>query len=92
MQDILGLDPNRIEVVTQDGAPTGSKDFVLWSTRSEESTPMKEAVKLMIYLMKRGLRVILFCKVNINFRPCFPAHEQPQIRNACELVRRFKSR
>jgi len=60
-----------VEVVTEDGAPSGKKDFVIWdlvpvnpkSTSTRTQSPMAEATGLMRFLMKRGIRVILFCKV-----------------------------
>lgn len=65
MQTIFGLEEERIEVVTDDGAPSGSKECLIWENRrSISSSPLMEAVTLMIYLMKQGIRVILFCKVS----------------------------
>jgi DEAD/DEAH box helicase domain-containing protein len=61
-----------ISVVTDDGAPSGKKDFVIWNpppidplnpkSMGRRST-ISEATGLMRFLMKRGIRVILFCKV-----------------------------
>ncbi|KAJ7197217.1 hypothetical protein GGX14DRAFT_668627 [Mycena pura] len=68
MQRIFGLDSSEIEVVTEDGAPSALKDFVIWKPPSNTTTdrpvsPISEATMLMKYLMERGVRVILFCKV-----------------------------
>ena len=60
-----------IEVITEDGAPSGRKDFIIWNPQPvDASAPtlgrhstLSEATGLMRYLMKRGIRVILFCKV-----------------------------
>ncbi|KAJ7286047.1 P-loop containing nucleoside triphosphate hydrolase protein [Mycena rebaudengoi] len=68
MQRLVGLDASDIEVVTEDGAPSGIKDFVIWRPPMNASTdrpvsPMSEATTLMSFLMQRGVRVILFCKI-----------------------------
>ncbi|KAJ7168143.1 DEAD/H helicase [Mycena crocata] len=68
MQRIFGIDISDIEVVTEDGAPSGSKDFVIWNPPSNVSTDrpvstISEATTLMKFLMQRGVRVILFCKI-----------------------------
>ena len=66
MHNIFGLDEDSISVVTQDGAPTGSKDFVVWRTGRDDldsQSSVKDAAALMKFLMKRGIRVIMFCKV-----------------------------
>ncbi|KAI0055143.1 hypothetical protein BV25DRAFT_1816061, partial [Artomyces pyxidatus] len=57
MKAIFGLD-----ALTEDGAPSGRKDFLVW----EPATPhvLAETIELMIFLMKRGVRVILFCKAS----------------------------
>ncbi|KAI0317304.1 P-loop containing nucleoside triphosphate hydrolase protein [Amylostereum chailletii] len=61
-----------VEVVIEDGAPTGKKDFVIWDPPfvsldarklGKMRTAITDATGLMRYLMKRGIRVILFCKV-----------------------------
>ncbi|KAF4578591.1 hypothetical protein EYR36_000398 [Pleurotus pulmonarius] len=64
--------------ITEDGAPSGHKDFIIWNPPLiDETEPalgrrssLSEATGLMRYLMKRGIRCILFCK----------------IRKACELA------
>ncbi|KAJ7470339.1 hypothetical protein FB451DRAFT_1135554 [Mycena latifolia] len=68
MQRIFGIDSSDIEVVTEDGAPSGIKDFVVWNPPDNSSTDrpinaISEATELMIFLMQRGVRVILFCKI-----------------------------
>ncbi|KAJ7684713.1 P-loop containing nucleoside triphosphate hydrolase protein [Mycena polygramma] len=68
MQRITGIDASDIEVVTEDGAPSGVKDFVIWNPPSNAETdrhvsPISEAITLMKFLMKRGVRTILFCKI-----------------------------
>ncbi|KAF9036912.1 P-loop containing nucleoside triphosphate hydrolase protein [Hymenopellis radicata] len=78
MERVFGIDGTNIEVVTQDGAPRGEKNFVIWQPSSTDpeapnlgrESPVTEAVTLMVHLMKHGVRVILFCK----------------FRKACELV------
>ncbi|EJU03818.1 P-loop containing nucleoside triphosphate hydrolase protein [Dacryopinax primogenitus] len=76
MMNIFGVDD--VEVITDDGAPTGHKDFLLWNPPFLDemdpalgrSSSMQEACYLFRYLMKHGVRTILFCK----------------IRRTCELV------
>ncbi|KAL1758264.1 hypothetical protein FB107DRAFT_207459 [Schizophyllum commune] len=71
MERITGLPPADIDVVTEDGAPCGEREFVVWNPPPvDEDMPMAgrkssigEATLLMRYLMKRGVRVILFCKI-----------------------------
>ncbi|KAJ4488352.1 DEAD/H helicase [Lentinula aciculospora] len=71
MVNIFGLDPSQIQVVTEDGAPTGMKEYLIWrSPYVDEHDPalgrqssIGEAVDLMRFFMKRGIRVILFCKI-----------------------------
>ncbi|KAF8831611.1 hypothetical protein HHX47_DHR1000474 [Lentinula edodes] len=70
MVNIFGLHPSGIQVVTEDGAPTGLKEYLIWrSPYVDEHDPalgrqssIAEATALMRFLMKRGIRVILFCK------------------------------
>jgi hypothetical protein len=65
-----------IEVVTDDGSPAGRKDFLLWQPPlRDEMAPelgrtrsVLEACALFIFLMKRGIRTIVFCKVH-SFLP-----------------------
>jgi len=55
-----------VEAITEDGAPSGRKEFLLWGLPlSADASPIGEATRLMSYLMKRGVRVILFCKVTL---------------------------
>ncbi|KAI9452326.1 P-loop containing nucleoside triphosphate hydrolase protein [Russula earlei] len=52
-----------VQEIIQDGAPSGRKEFLLWSCpNSTKASPIGEATRVMAYLMKRGVRVILFCK------------------------------
>ncbi|KAG6332893.1 hypothetical protein ID866_6200 [Astraeus odoratus] len=78
MKRLFGVEAQKIEEITDDGAPSGRKDYLVWDTPLvDEHIPqlgrrsaMSQATCLMRFLMKRGVRVILFCKV----------------RKACELV------
>ncbi|KAG6874311.1 hypothetical protein C0995_001536 [Termitomyces sp. Mi166 len=71
MSKIFGLASEEIEAVTKDGAPFGTKDFIVWNPPYiDEQMPsfgryssISEATGLMSFLMKRGVRVILFCKI-----------------------------
>ena len=61
-----------VEVITEDGAPSGRKDSIIWkapfidrdSPALGRHSALTEATGLMRFLMKRGVRVILFCKVS----------------------------
>ncbi|KAI0336366.1 DEAD/H helicase [Cubamyces sp. BRFM 1775] len=69
MKNIFGIDD--IVEVTEDGAPSGRKDFLVWNPPLKDPmdptlgrlSSMTEATKLMRFLMARGVRVILFCKI-----------------------------
>lgn len=69
MMNIFGV--KDVEVITVDGAPSGRKDFLVWNPPYIDPddpslgrfSSMAEATKLMRFLMTRGVRVILFCKV-----------------------------
>ncbi|KAG6909832.1 hypothetical protein DXG01_015105 [Tephrocybe rancida] len=71
MTNIFGIPAERVEAVTEDGAPSGVKDFLVWNPPYiDERVPslgrhssVTEATRLMRFLMKRGIRVILFCKI-----------------------------
>ncbi|KAG2115190.1 DEAD H helicase [Suillus discolor] len=79
MKRLFGVED--VEEIVEDGAPSGKKDYLVWDPFSVkdmdsgvaklgQSGPTCEAINLMIFLMMRGVRVILFCK----------------IRRACELA------
>ncbi|KAJ6606558.1 P-loop containing nucleoside triphosphate hydrolase protein [Mycena vulgaris] len=65
-------DSSEVVVITDDCAPSGIKDFLVWNPPSNASAadrpisqatdPISQATELMTFLMKRGIRVILFCK------------------------------
>ncbi|KAL1947966.1 hypothetical protein VTO73DRAFT_13690 [Trametes versicolor] len=69
MKNIFGVDD--VEEVTEDGAPSGRKDFLVWNSPLKDPmdpalgriNSMTEATRLMRFLMARGVRVILFCKI-----------------------------
>lgn len=67
MRRLFGIE--EVDEITEDGAPSGCKDYLVWKPRNGCSA-MSDATSLMKYLMKRGVRVIMFCK----------------IRKACELA------
>lgn len=60
-----------VEVITEDGAPTGRKDFIIWQPSPIDledpslgrQSSITEGTRLMRFLMTRGIRVIMFCKV-----------------------------
>ncbi|EMD38568.1 hypothetical protein CERSUDRAFT_82843 [Gelatoporia subvermispora B] len=69
MKHIFGIED--VYEVTEDGAPSGRKDFLVWNPPLKDPmdaslgrmSSMSEATRLMRYLMTRGVRVILFCKI-----------------------------
>ncbi|KAH9930993.1 P-loop containing nucleoside triphosphate hydrolase protein [Fomitopsis serialis] len=69
MQNIFGIED--VEEVTEDGAPSGRKDYLVWNPplidpmdeTSGRRGSLTEATRLMRLLMARGIRVILFCKI-----------------------------
>ena len=71
MENIFGIPPDEVEAVIEDGSPAGAKEFIIWSSPYVDeldaamgrASTLHEATGLMRFLMKRGLRVILFCKV-----------------------------
>ncbi|KAF8522099.1 DEAD/H helicase [Hysterangium stoloniferum] len=71
---IFGLDD--IEVITDDGAPSGEKEFLVWDPALIDplepslgyQSAMHEAITLMCYLMKRGIRAILYAMKLLRMR------------------------
>ncbi|KDR81414.1 hypothetical protein GALMADRAFT_89308 [Galerina marginata CBS 339.88] len=71
MSKMFALDPDQLEVVSNDGAPSGSKQYLVWNPSLVDAmdpslgrrSSISEASNLMRFLMKKGIRVILFCKI-----------------------------
>jgi DEAD/DEAH box helicase domain-containing protein len=71
MEKMFGFAPDEVHAVTEDGAPTSQKDFIVWNPPLIDpmvpslgrTSAMSEATGLMRFLMKKGVRVILFCKI-----------------------------
>lgn len=69
MKAIFGIED--IEVITEDGAPTGPKEFLIWNLplvdqqqpKTGRVSPFTQTTALMRFLMKRGVRTIVFCKI-----------------------------
>ncbi|KAG9318135.1 DEAD H helicase [Chiua virens] len=69
MKQLFGIE--NVEEVTEDGAPSGIKDYIVWNPPFVDDQAQKlgrcssisEATGLMRFLMKQGIRVILFCKI-----------------------------
>jgi DEAD/DEAH box helicase domain-containing protein len=57
--NLIGSAMDKIHTVTLDGSPCGPKELVVW--RSEENM-FEEAARLIIYLMRIGLKSVVFCK------------------------------
>src|SRR6266545_497550 len=70
MSKMFGLEPHELDVVSNDGAPSGSKEYLIWNPPLVDpknpalgrGSTLTEASNLMRFLMKKGIRVILFCK------------------------------
>ncbi|KJA27331.1 hypothetical protein HYPSUDRAFT_131100, partial [Hypholoma sublateritium FD-334 SS-4] len=71
MSKMFGLDATEVDVVSNDGAPSGSKEYLIWNPPLVDMmdpslgrrSSLSEASDLMRSLMKEGVRVILFCKI-----------------------------
>ncbi|CAL1704265.1 unnamed protein product [Somion occarium] len=69
MSNMFGV--SNVAEVTEDGAPSGRKDFLIWTPPLRDSqdpssgfkSSISEATALMRFLMARGIRVIMFCKI-----------------------------
>ena len=68
-----------VEEITEDGAPAGRKDLLVWDTPlvdelnaslGKQST-LKEAIRLARFLMERGIRLIVFCPVSVKLQVPF---------------------
>lgn len=72
MSNMFGLNTEEVEVVSNDGSPSGAKDYLVWNPPAIDAmnpslgrkSSISEASRLMRFLMKKGTRVILFCKVS----------------------------
>ena len=69
MTAIFGLD--HVSLTDQDGSPSGRKEFLCWNCPlvdpsdrgSGRLSAISETSRLLVFLMKRGVRTIAFCKV-----------------------------
>lgn len=74
MSTIFCLDVSELDIVSNDGAPSGRKEYIIWNPPPIDAedpalgrrSSISEASQLMRFLMKRGIRVILFCKVTMR--------------------------
>ena len=72
MSKMFCLDVSELDVVLNDGAPSSKKEYIIWNPPPIDPedlalgrrSSISEASRLMRFLMRRGIRVILFCKVN----------------------------
>lgn len=71
MEKMFGLDSTSLEIFTEDGSPSGRKDVLIWNPKLRDPkqpslgrcSSIADAARVMRFLMKRGIRVILFCKI-----------------------------
>ena len=69
MEAVFGLE--NVDLVDEDGSPMGRKEFLCWNCslvdpadpRSGRSSPISEASRLLVFLIQRDVRTIVFCKV-----------------------------
>lgn len=89
MKKMFGLAPDDIAAIAEDGAPTSQKSFLVWNPPLIDplqpalgrASSMAEATGLMRFLMKKGVRVILFCKVGAVWPcGCLPSELKPSSR------------
>ncbi|KAI0340501.1 DEAD/H helicase [Trametopsis cervina] len=79
MKQIFGVED--VVEVTEDGAPAGRKDLLVWDTPLvDEMDPTlgrrsttKEATRLARFLMERGIRLIVFCPIRKSCEMFFKA-------------------
>ncbi|KAG8891410.1 hypothetical protein FRC00_013714, partial [Tulasnella sp. 408] len=70
MKSIFGVED--MEVVTEDGSPSGRKDFLVWSpplvdqlkANGQRASSLIEACTLFKFLIAKGVKTILFCKAS----------------------------
>ncbi|KAG9046660.1 hypothetical protein FS837_003907 [Tulasnella sp. UAMH 9824] len=70
MKSIFGVED--MEVVTEDGSPSGRKDFLVWSpplvdqlkANGQRASSLIEACTLFKFLISKGVKTILFCKAS----------------------------
>ena len=63
MRNLFNIAEDNVEVVAEDNSPAGPKEYLIWNPVAERGS-LSDATRLMDHLMKRGLKVILFCKVS----------------------------
>lgn len=64
-----------MEEITEDGAPSGRKDYVVWDAPPVDplnpalgrQSTLQEATRLSRFLMERGIRLIVFCPVSLPY-------------------------
>ncbi|GAA5908045.1 hypothetical protein JCM5296_004364 [Sporobolomyces johnsonii] len=69
MQTIFGIDD--VVVVDQDGSPCGQKEYVVWNppyidehdVKQGRVSTITETSRIFRFLMERGIRAIVFCRV-----------------------------
>lgn len=70
MQTLFGID--NVKLVSQDGAPHGQKECIVWNpplvhslpiVKKERNDATTETAKLFQYLIENNVRTIVFCKV-----------------------------
>lgn len=77
METVFGID--RVHVVKVDGSPSGRKEHIVWNPPFIDKTnvtqgrvhTITEASRVFRFLMDRGIRAIVFCKVQSSFKRYF---------------------
>lgn len=72
MQTLFGIQD--VELVSEDGSPTGRKEYLVWNPPFLDEQDVKqgrvstiaETSKIFRFLMSRGIRAIVFCRVTCS--------------------------
>lgn len=73
MEQVFGIE--NVVVVDVDGSPTGRKEHLVWNPPRIDDRDVKqgrvstiaETSRIFRFLLDRGIRAIVFCKVSFNF-------------------------
>jgi len=100
MKAVFGL--NDVELVCQDGSPMGRKEFLCWNCplldpsikESRRVSPISETSRLLVFLIKRKVRTICFCKVrkscDLLLREVRAELRQQQIEELSEKIMSYR--
>lgn len=93
METIFGIE--NVKVIDADGSPAGRKEFVVWNPpyiddrdiKQGRVSTLSEASRVFRFLMQRGIRAIVFCKVSsLHSFWQFVLNDLAQVRMQCEML------